>query len=174
MYNRKALPYIEKMENNNFKKYLTSLCDFNYGSYLMVLHQYDESIEYFNKALEISKNVDVLKELNLPFIYMGLACNYEYLNQWDLAEKYYLKSIDVTSSDGNIASKKIINTKYLASVYAYRKNYVKAYEFQVKAADLITAYSEKQKNKSLKTIEILKTKEKAESINKLKLEKKNE
>ncbi len=174
MYNKRDLPYIEQVENKELKKYLSSLHYIQQGADLMTINKYDESIQYFNKALEITKNAGVWKDMYLGHIYIGFACNYDYLNQWDLAEKYYLKSIDVTSSDGNYVMKKIVNTKYLASVYAYRKNYAKAYEFQVKATDLITKYSEKQKTKSAETIEILKTKERAETIKKLELEKKNE
>jgi len=174
MYNKIDLSYLEQTKNNELKKYLTSLHYIQQGADLMTINKYNESIQYFNKALEITKNAGVWKEMYLGHIYIGLACNYDYLNKWELAEKYFLKSIDVTSSEGSYVTKKIVNIKYLASVYAYRKDYAKAYEFQIKATDLITKYSEKQKNKSAETIEVLKTKERAETIKKLELEKKNE
>lgn len=172
IFNKNILPAIQKVKDINTKRYLLAMYYINYGGYLIHLNNNTESLASFNKGISYIKDSDSWKVKWLPFAYNGIGCNYEMLGDWTKAEEYYLKAIAATSSKINYARLNIVNTRNLANSYAAKRNFEKAYQFQVQATELVTQHAENQKEQAIETIEVLhKTQEKSAKIEQLEKDK---
>lgn len=150
----KALEYLyEELKifekDVDFNEQKIAGCYVNIGETYRAANDYDNSINYLNKAF------DIYSRLNSDLGNKGLSCAYERMAAvyFELAvnkknDEYFikskecaLKSIDLADKY-NLINKKISNWNILGACEMYKKNYDKALEYFEKALNAAQAFSD--------------------------------
>lgn len=144
---KKSLVYSEKLKD----EYEIAFTKLNLVTALFKLKNFQNGIDYLNQVKNyVDKEGDVEANITLNTLYGNY---YNYLNEDDKAELYYLKTYDFCKkNDVNFINSHVLNAyKTISDFYLKRKDYTKAYEFLHKQDSLkqIVYNEDKLKNVSI-------------------------
>lgn len=120
------------------------------------------ALAYVQKARKTQKNIKPNAHLkHHPDLYAGEA--YIRIPRYDLAEKYYLRALEMV--DSNNLNDRILITHQLSSIYGITEDYEKAFKFHISSHNLLEQIKNKEVQAKLNEAEIrYKTAEKDKAI----------
>ena len=126
-YDFEAFNYAQKM--NYTKKY--GIIFNNIGSNYIMLYDHAKALEYFNKALEVSKDYDskFLSLTNLAQVFGGK-------NEFAKAHEFYEKALKLADGENNIADKACVFNR-LGDLYLMEDNYPKSSFYFEKSLEIL-------------------------------------
>lgn len=102
-YLKEVLPLLNESEQIlqkiGNKRYLFSYYN-NLGLYFVTCGDYSEALDNFQKALQF--NLETKYDIQLPYVYSNLANLYYEMNNLEMSEFYFLKTLEVSEKTKNL------------------------------------------------------------------------
>jgi tetratricopeptide (TPR) repeat protein len=120
------------------------------GSLYQDFGEFDKSIDFYNKAYEIAKKNNDLKNSSTALHQIGMI--YQYKGEYDEALKQYQKSMEIKEKIGDIPGL-AISKGQMGNLYLQKKEFANALEFFIRALLIFTKIGSPYANQARKDIE---------------------